>query len=112
MPGTHHPERHEPEPPADSDSPARSTEGVERPGASQTEGGAAAGAIVGTGVAGPLGGLVGAAAGSLAGGAADAADDEPEAFDREGQPGDPDRGYDLRDPRMGGHVGGSDPERT
>jgi phage tail tape-measure protein len=84
----------------------------DEPEATKTEGGAAAGAIVGTGVAGPLGGVVGAAAGSVVGGAADAGDDgRVGEFDREGQPGD-DRPYDLRDPRMGGHVGGSDPENA
>jgi uncharacterized protein YcfJ len=80
--------------------------------ASKVAGGAASGAIVGTAVGGPLGTVVGAAVGSVAGGAAEAADDaadEPETFERTGQPGD-ERGFDLRDPRMGGHVGGSDPD--
>lgn len=89
----------------------------DRDDASKTEGGAATGALVGTVVGGPVGLAVGAAVGSAAGGAAEAADpsDDPREehgnFDRAGQPGDP-RGFDLRDPRMGGHVGGSDPEHS
>ncbi|HSK51240.1 MAG TPA: hypothetical protein VLA44_00685 [Clostridia bacterium] len=85
----------------------------DRADASATEGGAAGGALLGTVVGGPLGGLAGAAIGSVAGGAADAADspdDEPD-FERTGQPGD-ERSHDLVDPRLGGHVGGSDPEHA
>lgn len=87
--------------------------------ATKAEGGAASGALAGAVVGGPIGMAVGAAVGSVAGGAAESADpsggrDEPafptEPFDRTTQPGDG-RGYDLRDPRMGGHVGGSEPER-
>jgi uncharacterized protein YcfJ len=80
--------------------------------ASRVAGGAASGAIVGTAVGGPLGTVVGATVGSVAGGAAEAADDaadQPDVFERTGQPGD-ERGFDLRHPRMGGHVGGSDPD--
>ena len=86
--------------------------------ATKAEGGAATGAMAGAVVGGPLGMVVGAAVGSVVGGAAEAADpsgarDEPagttDDFDRTGQPGES-RGYDLRDPRMGGHVGGSEPE--
>ena len=89
-----------------------------RDDASKTEGGAASGALIGTAVGGPLGTVVGAAVGSLAGGAAEAADETGEdardsgdgdRLERTGEPGDS-RGFDLRDPRMGGHVGGSDPD--
>jgi hypothetical protein len=87
--------------------------------ATKAEGGAATGALAGTAIGGPIGLAVGAAVGSIAGGGAEAADpsgarDEPagptEPFDRTAEPGTR-RGYDMRDPRMGGHVGGSDPER-
>jgi hypothetical protein len=99
--------------------PGPETHNRERDDATKAEGGAATGALAGAVVGGPIGLAVGAAVGSVAGGAAEAADpsgarDEPagttEPFDRTAQPDDP-RGYDLRDPRMGGHVGGSEPER-
>lgn len=86
----------------------------ERPDASAAEGGAAGGALLGTVVGGPAGALAGAAIGSVAGGAADAtdaSDDDEDDFERTGQPGDV-RSHDLVDPRLGGHVGGSDPEHA
>jgi uncharacterized protein YcfJ len=85
----------------------------DRPDASATEGGAAGGALLGTVVGGPVGALAGSAIGSVAGGAADAADssDDEHDFERAGQPGD-ERSHDLVDPRLGGHVGGSDPEHA
>jgi len=88
--------------------------------ATKAEGGAASGAMAGAVVGGPIGLAVGAAVGSVAGGVAEAADpsgarDEPagttDDFDRTAEPEEP-QGYDLRDPRMGGHVGGSEPERS
>jgi hypothetical protein len=82
---------------------------VKRDDASKVEGGAATGAIVGTAVGGPIGLAAGAAAGAVTGGAAEAGDGTESEFDRTAEPGD-ERSYDLRDPRMGGHVGGSDPD--
>ncbi len=109
------PEQRYPADRPDPDLEVRNQEG--REDASKTEGGAATGALVGTVLGGPVGLAVGAAVGSAAGGAAEAADpsddpgEEHGAFDRTGEPGDA-RGFDLRDPRMGGHVGGSDPEQS
>jgi hypothetical protein len=88
-----------------------------RDDATKAEGGAATGALAGAVVGGPVGLAVGAAVGSAAGGAAEAADpsddrhEEHGDFERAGSPDDA-RSYDLRDPRMGGHVGGSDPEHA
>ena len=99
----------------DPDLEVRNQEG--RDDATKTEGGAATGALTGAVVGGPVGLAVGAAVGSVAGGAAEAADpsDDPRQehgdFERTGGPGDA-RSFDLQDPRMGGHVGGSDPEHA